>query len=167
MVVVMMRFLAPVVLAAALAPCTAYAAGSDTDSFEVTATVLASCDVTADDLAFGNYDPVGAAHLDAETSLSVTCTNGTAYHVGMSLGSGSGASMSERRMTKSGGSQTLSYVLYQDTQRSVLWGNTGGDRQAGTGDGTPDLIHVYGRVPMQQAAPAGSYSDTIVVTVSW
>lgn len=163
----MLRSLAFVMVASALLPCTAYAAGSDTDSFEVTATVLASCDVTADDLAFGNYDPVAAANLDAETTLSVTCTNGTSYHVGMSLGSGSGASMSERRMTKSGGAQTLSYVLYQDTQRSVLWGNTGSDRMSATGDGTPDLIHVYGRVPMQQSAPSGSYSDTIVVTVSW
>ena len=163
----MLRSLAVLTFAAALTPCAAYAAGSDTDSFEVTATVVASCDVTADDLAFGNYDPVAAANLDADTTLSVTCTNGTAYHVGMSLGSGSGASMSQRRMTKSGGSQTLGYVLYQDTQRSVLWGNTGADRMAATGDGTPDLIHVYGRVPMQQAAPAGSYTDTIVVTVSW
>lgn len=164
----MLRSLAPMVIAAAaLAPCGAFAAGSDTDSFDVTATVLASCDVTAGDLAFGDYDPVAAANLDAETTLSVTCTNGTAYHVGMSLGSGSGATMAQRRMTESGGSQTLNYVLYQDTQRSVLWGNTGADRQAGTGDGTPDTIHVYGRVPMQQAAPVGSYSDTIVVTVSW
>lgn len=167
MVAGMMRFLAPVMMAAALAPCTAYAAGSDTDSFEVTATVLASCDVTADDLEFGDYDPIAAANLDAETALSVTCTNGTSYHVGMSVGSGAGASMATRRMTKTDGPQTLSYVLYQDSQRSVLWGNTGGDRMSATGDGTPDLIHVYGRVPMQQAAPAGDYTDTIVVTVSW
>lgn len=164
----MLRTLAPVVIAmAAFAPCSAFAAGSDTDSFDVTATVLASCDVTAGDLAFGNYDPVAAANLDAETTLSVTCTNGTAYHVAMGLGSGSGSTMAQRRMTKSGGSQTLGYVLYQDNQRSVLWGNTGTDRQAGTGDGTPDTFYVYGRVPMQQAAPAGSYSDTVVVTVSW
>ena len=162
-----MRFLALSIIATALAPCAAHAAGSDTDSFEVTATVLASCDVIADDLTFGDYDPIAAANLDAETTLSVTCTNGTPYHVGMSLGSGSGASMATRRMTKTGGTQTLSYVLYQDTQRSVLWGNTGGDRVDATGDGTPDLIHVYGRVPMQQTAPTGDYTDTIVVTVSW
>lgn len=163
----MLRFLTALMTVAALAPCAAYAAGSDTDSFEVTATVLASCEVTASDLAFGSYDPVAASNLDADTSLSVTCTNGTPYYVGLSLGDGSGASMAQRRMTKSGGAQTLNYVLYQDTQRSVLWGATGADRLAGTGDGTPDTVHVYGRVPMQQAAPTGSYSDTIVVTVSW
>lgn len=163
----MLRSFLPIFLAAALAPCAAYAAGSDTDSFEVSATVLASCDVDASDLTFGNYDPVAASNLDAETTLSVTCTNGTPYYVGMSLGNGSGASMATRRMTKSGGSQTLNYVLYQDTQRSVLWGNTGVDRLSGTGNGSANTLHLYARVPMQQTAPAGAYTDTITVTVSW
>lgn len=163
----MSRSFIPLFLAAALAPCAAYAAGSDTDSFEVRATVLASCDIIATDLAFGNYDPVVASNLDAETTLSVTCTNGTPYYVGMSLGNGSGASMATRRMTKSGGTQTLNYTLYQDTQRSVLWGNTGADRLSGTGNGTANTLHLYGRVPMQQTAPAGAYTDNIVVTVSW
>jgi len=163
----MSRSFIPLFLAAALAPCAAYAAGSDTDSFEVSATVLASCDITATDLSFGNYDPVAAANLDAETTLSVTCTNGTPYYVGMSLGDGSSASMATRRMTKSGGSQTLNYILYQDSQRSILWGNTGVDRLSGTGNGTANTLHLYGRVPMQQTAPAGAYTDNIVVTVSW
>lgn len=163
----MLRFLAPVLVVGALLPCNAYAAGSDTDSFQVTATVLASCDVVASTLAFGNYDPVAASNLDAETTFSVVCTNGTPYNVGMSLGSGAGAAMSERRMTRSGGTQTLDYTLYQDSNRSILWGNTGTDRLAGTGSGTPATIHLYGRVPMQQASPAGAYSDTIVITVSW
>lgn len=163
----MLRTLSLLAFAAALTPCTAFAAGSDTDSFQVTATVLASCEVSAADLAFGSYDPVASSHLDAETQLSVTCTNGTPYHVGLSLGDGSGASMAQRRMTKSGATQTLNYVLYQDDQRSVLWGTTGSDRLAGTGDGTPDEIDIYGRIPMQQAAPSGAYVDTVVVTVSW
>ncbi len=150
-----------------LVPSAAFAAGSDTDSLEVTATVLASCEVNATDLIFGNYDPVAATHVEAQTSLSVTCTNGTPYHVGLSLGDGSGASMANRRMTKDGGSQTLNYVLYKDNQHSVLWGNSGTDRVSATGDGTSDTIDVFGRIPMQQAAPAGDYSDTVVVTVSW
>ncbi|MFN3465404.1 MAG: spore coat U domain-containing protein [Terricaulis sp.] len=163
---VMLRSFLGLAFVAALAPCAAYA-GTDTDSFEVTATVLASCEVSASDLAFGNYDPVSAAHLDADTSLSVTCTNGTPYYVALSLGDGAGATMAQRRMTKSGDTATLNYVLYQDDQRSVLWGDTGADRLSGTGDGTPDTIDVYGRVPMQQSAPAGAYTDTIIVTVSW
>lgn len=163
----MFRFTSIFFAAAVLTPCAAYAAGSDTDSFEVTATVLASCEISASDLAFGNYDPVAASHVDGETQISVNCTNGTSYNVGLSLGGGSGASLATRRMTKENDTETLNYVLYKDENRSVLWGNTGGDRLAGTGDGTADLIDIYGRIPMQQAAPAGDYTDTIVVTVTW
>ena len=148
-----------------LAPSAAFA-GSDTDSFQVTATVLASCDVTASNLTFGNYNPVTASHLDAATTLSVTCTNGTAYNVGLSLGSGTGASTTTRYMKQ--GSDQLGYALYRNAGRTQLWGtNTGTDTLAGTGTGSAATIDVFGRVPMQQAAPAGGYSDTIVVTVSW
>jgi spore coat protein U-like protein len=151
---------------AAMMPTTALA-GSDTDTFEVTATVLASCEVSASDLVFGNYDPIAASNLDADATLSITCTNGTPYHVGLGLGNGSGASLATRQMTRDGDTATLGYALYQDDQRSVLWGETGGDRLAGTGAGTTQSIDVYGRAPMQQSAPAGNYADTIVVTVTW
>lgn len=141
-------------------------AGTDTDSFDVTATVLATCEVSAQDLAFGNYDPVAAAHLDGSAALSVTCTNATSYQVGLSLGDGAGATVAARRMTQ--GANTLSYTLYQDASHTTLWGSTlGGNTLTGVGTGAAATIDVYGRVPMQQAAPAGAYSDTIVVTVTW
>jgi spore coat protein U-like protein len=162
----MSRLLASLAFVSVLAPCSA-SAGSDTDSFEVTATVLASCEISALDLAFGNYDPINASHLDAETTLSVTCTNGTPYHVGLTLGDGAGATMATRNMTRDGDTDTLGYVLYQDNQRSVLWGDTGGDRLGGTGAGTSQTIDIYGRVPMNQPSPAGDYSDTIIVSVTW
>lgn len=141
-------------------------AGSDTDSFQVTATVLASCEVSASDLAFGNYNPVIAAHLDAATTLSVTCTNGTPYEVGLSLGDGTGASVTTRYMKK--GSDQLGYSLYRNAGRTQLWGASGGSETlAGVGTGSAATIDLFGRVQMNQAAPAGAYSDTIVVTVSW
>lgn len=142
------------------------AADTDTDSFTVSATVLAACEVTANDLAFGNYNPVVASHLDAASTLSVRCTSGTGYNVGLSLGDGAGATVAQRRMTQ--GSDTLSYVLYRDSNRTQLWGTTiGADTLSGTGNGAASTIDVYGRVPMQQTAPAGDYEDTIVVTVTW
>jgi spore coat protein U-like protein len=139
-------------------------ADTDTDSFDVTATVLATCDVTAQDLAFGNYNPIAAANLDASTTLSVTCTNGTPYTIGLSLGDGTGASVATRYM-KNGANQ-LSYTLYRDSLRTLLWGQSS-NTLAGTGTGSAASVTVYGRVPMQQAAPAGGYSDIIVVTVEW
>lgn len=158
-------FLASSAIALGLAPMCALAA-DDTDSFVVSADVLATCDVTANDLEFGDYNPIDASHLDAQTTLSVTCTSGTGYHVAMSLGDGSGASMATRYMTYN--SDQLSYTLYQNSQRTTLWGVPGGaNRLAGTGDGMPDTIDVFGRIQMQQAVPAGHYTDTITVTVQW
>ncbi|HVK80654.1 MAG TPA: spore coat protein U domain-containing protein, partial [Verrucomicrobiae bacterium] len=52
----------------------AHAAGTDTDTMDVTATVLDTCDVIAQDLGFGTYNPIAAANLDAATTVSVTCT---------------------------------------------------------------------------------------------
>jgi spore coat protein U-like protein len=141
-------------------------ADDDTDTFTVTATVLASCEISANDLAFGDYDPVAAANLDAATTLSVTCTNGTPYNVALDLGGGAGASTATRYMTSGG--DTLGYTLYRNAGRTQLWGETiGNDTLAGVGAGTPASVDVYGRIPMQQAAPSGDYQDTITVTVTW
>jgi spore coat protein U-like protein len=59
-------------------------------------------------------------------------------------------------------------VLYRDAGRTNLWGDDDGvDTLGGTGTGAPVEIDVFGRVPMQQTAPAGDYADTIIVTVTW
>lgn len=141
-------------------------AGTATDNLAVSATVIASCNVSTSPLAFGNYNPVTATPLDAATSISVTCTNGTTYDVLMNEGGGSGASVGTRKMTSSG--NLLNYSIYRDSNRSNVWGATiGSNVVSGTGTGAAQPIDVYGRVPAQQAAPAGSYTDTVVVTVSY
>lgn len=136
-----------------------------TGSFNVTATVGSTCAVSATNVAFGAYT---ASQLDASGALSVTCTVGTTYAVGLSAGTGTGATVAARRMTGPS-SQTLIYSLYQDALRTTPWGNTGGiDTVAGIGTGTTQTLSVYGRVPAAQlSAGAGSYSDTITVTVSY
>jgi spore coat protein U-like protein len=141
-------------------------AGTATDNLAVSATVIASCNVGANPLAFGNYNPVSATALDAATTISVTCTNGTAYEVSMSAGAGAGASVATRKMSASG--NLLNYSIYRDSNRSNVWGvTTGSNVVTGTGSGAAQPIDVYGRIPAQQAAPAGSYTDTVVVTVTY
>lgn len=152
-------------LGLALAPCAAYAA-TDTDQFQVTATVIAACDVVAQDLPFLNYDPVSSSPLDASATVAVTCTNGTTYNVGLDAGAGSGATVSSRRMTS--GANTLSYSIYTNAARSTVWGATlGVDTVAGTGTGAQQTLTMYGRAPAHQTAPTGSYTDTVTVTVTY
>jgi spore coat protein U-like protein len=157
---------AAALLSAAYALCAPARAGTDTDAMAVTATVVASCDVAANDLNFLNYDPVSGAPVDASTTLEITCTNGAAYVVALDEGTGAGATIAARRMTS--GANTLVYSLYRDAARTTLWGETSGvDTVAGTGSGTQQTLTVYGRAPTAQTAPAGAYADTVTVTVSY
>lgn len=136
-----------------------------TGSFNVTATVGSTCSVSASNVAFGAYT---ASQIDASGAVSVTCTNGTSYAVGLNAGTGTAATVATRRMTGPS-SQTLIYSLYQDSLRTTPWGNTVGiDTVAGTGSGATQTLNVYGRVPAAQlTVGAGSYADTITVTVSY
>jgi spore coat protein U-like protein len=152
-------------LIAILAPWEANAA-TDSDTMTVTATVISSCGVTANDMAFGNYDPVDTSPLDAATTIDVICTNGTPYIVSLDPGIGSGATIAARKM--SSGGDTLTYSLYRDASRTLVWGQTNSvNNVAGAGVGAVQSLNVYGRAPTNQTAPVGSYSDTVTVTVSY
>lgn len=135
--------------------------------FTVSATVADNCDVSADDLNFGTYNPLSATPLTGNTTVHVTCTTGTSYTVGLTAGLGSGATVTTRRMTRTvGGSETLDYSLYQESSYTTVWGDTPGtDTIADTGDGTEQDLPVYGRVTASQNVPVASYNDTITVNV--
>ncbi|MGG7054412.1 Csu type fimbrial protein [Nitrosomonas sp. ANs5] len=137
-----------------------------TTTFSVSATVDTSCLVEATPLAFGNYDPTAASDLDGANTVTVTCTTGTPYTIGLNAGIGDGATVSVRKMTS--GSNTLEYTLYQDASRTTLWGNTiGTDTLGATAVAAPTVHNVYGRVFSGQPAPAGAYADTITVTLDF
>lgn len=136
-------------------------------TMDVSATVVEACIVTATNLAFGNYDPTATSPTDAASSITVTCTPGTSFTVGLNAGIASGATVASRQMAS--GSDRLGYGLYQDAARSVNWGNTPGTDTpaAATAGLTPAALTVYGRVPAQQAVAVGSYTDTVTITVSY
>lgn len=135
-------------------------------TLSVSATVIDSCSVSADVLAFGVIDPLVNADeaTDATASVLVDCSNGTAYQVGLDDGN---ATTTARAMTSDGG--TLDFSLYRDANRTETWGDTfGTDTVAATGTGTTQALTVYGRVPAgQQHVPPGAYADTVTVTVTY
>lgn len=157
------------VLAGAIFSGTLFAATATT-TFTVTATVADSCSVAATDLAFGSITPVDNIDFDSTSTVTVTCSNGTSYNTGLDEGSNSsGSTVSTRRMSDGGAPNYLAYQLYSDSGRSTVWGKTiATDTVTGTGDGTGQVLTVYGRVPAgQQTVPTGSYSDTVTVTVTF
>ncbi len=154
-------FVAVAVLSLTSAP--AFAATATT-SFGVSATVQATCAVSATALGFGNYTP--ATNLDATSTITVTCSNSWPYTVGLDAGQSSGATVTTRKMTN--GTNTLNYTLYSDSGRTTNWGNTDSTNWvSGAGNGSGQPVTVYGRVPSGQYANAVTYNDTIGVTVTY
>lgn len=134
-------------------------------SFTVSANVPATCRVTTSDLSFGSVG-VLAAPQDAFTTLAPTCTNGTAYQIGLNGGLSGATNPTTRRMTK--GAETITYGLYRDVARSQPFGSTLGlDTLTGIGSGLAQTSHVYGRVPAQATPSPGPYADTIQATVTY
>jgi len=143
---------------AGLAAVPAGAANTST-TFTVSATVVATCSVSASNLAFGSY--TGTGNTDQTTTVTVTCGNGTGYSV--ALNDGANASGSTRRMAN--GSNYLAYELYSDSGRTTVWNAAA--PVAGTGNGGAQTLTVYGRIPTGQSVPAGAYTDTVQVTVTY
>ena len=139
-------------------------ASTTTATFGVTATVQASCSISASTLSFGSYNGTAAT---ATSAISVTCTNSTPYNVGLSAGVASGATVAARKMTGPA-SALLSYSMFSDPSRSINWGQSvGSDTVTGTGNGAVQALTVYGQTPSGQYSAPGSYTDTITATITY
>lgn len=144
---------------------TASAATTSTN-MTVTASVVGACNVSTTNLAFGTYNPTSATPLAQTATITTICTNGAPYDIGLSAGTGSGATVTNRLMTS--GANTLSYGLYSDAGHTTNWGDTvGTDTVALTGTGAGQGTTVYGQIPALYPAQAGAYSDTVLVTVTY
>ena len=130
--------------------------------FTATATVSANCSVSAAPMNFGTAG-VLLGNADASSTISVHCTNGVPWQVG--LGNGNHASGNTRRMAGAGG--FVAYELYRDGARTQRWGSAAGTTVLGTGTGGAQSLTAYGRVAAQATPAAGTYTDTIVVSVTY
>jgi len=133
-----------------------------TTSFTVTAVVQATCSLSAIALAFGTYTGVV---LKAQSTLTINCTNTTAYTIGLNAGTSSGSTVTSRLLTGAGGVE-MGYSLFSDAARTVNWGLTT-NTVAGTGSGVAQTIPVYGQMPAGQPVKPGTYNDTITATITY
>jgi spore coat protein U-like protein len=146
-------------------------AATDTAQFQVQIVITESCDiqaVSASNIDFATQARNTGAPVDAQGTLQVNCTSGTPYTIGLNAGANSTsatASANNRRMAN--GTNFVPYGLYRDSGRTLFWGNViGTDTVAGTGNATNQSIPVFGRVPSTNA-PAGTYVDTVIATVTY
>lgn len=155
---------------AAMLASTAGSASAATTSatMSTSATVTANCYVTTTAISFGSLNVLREG-ADGTGTFSVECTNGTGWTAAANAGSGTGATMATRKMTA--GANTLNYTIYKDSARTVVWGDAADASTqtiAGTGTGSAVSTTVYGSIPSgQNTVQAGSYSDTVTVTLTY
>ncbi len=115
-------------------------------------------------------------------TLSTNCTKGDTVTAGTpirwTVGDGShcnqGATANDRAMTDSASPTThyLSYELYTDSGFGTPWstnncGTPPSTSQDSKGVSVTNSISLYGQVPGGQSVPTGTYSDSVVVTLSY
>ncbi len=147
-------------------------AGTATANLSVTADVSANCTISTTALSFGSYDPIvthKSTDLLGTGTVTTTCTNGASVTVTLDQGSNPAAGSTDdvplRQMAN--GSNKLAYFLYSDSGRTTVWGNTSGTGKSDTGTGEASALTIYGKVPKDQNVAAGSYSDTVIATVTF
>jgi len=150
-----------------------------TTSFQVSATVVSGCEINGSLasggealgryglLDFGSHsslsrDTVSTA-IAADAGLTLSCTPGVA--LSMALGAGQHGS-AVRNMQAAGSGALLPYRLYRDAgfsnemQIDQAYAVTFADPEA-------IALPIYGRAVLSGDKPPDTYSDTIVLTLSW
>lgn len=133
-------------------------------TIDVTATVQPSCTIFANDLLFQitNFSKINS--YTGRTTLSLLCTKGTSFSIGLDKGSSAGATITNRRMKNR--TSYLNYSLYRDVGNSLLWGNSQGSTLAGVATGQRQTFTVYAKIPSGQKSEPGKYLDSINVVVN-
>ena len=144
-------------------------------SFNVSATVMNSCTVTAgsaSNIQIGAASGVAAdsGSNSGSSNISVTCANGTSYKIGLSP---SNSSMTGAGVMSGVGANTdkVPYQLRSVSTSGPVWGNTAtasavGNGVAGTGTGVAQSVPVFAVAPSANFTP-DNYTDTVTVIVNY
>ena len=145
---------APLVLAAAL--CAA------------AAPVEGACSVSATPVSFGVYDVFQASPTDSTGTVTYRCGN-TDHHITITISSGSAGTFTPRTLRS--GADTLGYNLFRNAAFTEVWGDGAGATATYFIVNPPNnqdvVLPVYARIPAGQDARAGTYGDSVVVTVEY
>jgi len=149
--------------------CLSEQTGSGVIPITVTAILTNDCTtITAPNISFGSAPLVGSFSSVSQT-INVLCSKGSTYTGGLSNGSYPVGSV--RNMAS--GANRLSYEIYKSTT-SNRWGPGGTERWSSTtssavsADGLTRGFNYTARVlTSQNTPPAGNYSDSVVVDLSF
>lgn len=133
-------------------------------TIDVTATVQPSCTIFANDLLFEITNFNKKNSYIGKTTLSLLCTKGTSFSIGLDKGSAPGATIINRKMKNR--ASYLNYSLYRDNGNNLVWGNSQGNTLTGIATGERQTFTLYAKIPAGQISAPGKYLDSINVVVN-
>jgi len=127
----------------------------------------ATCTVTAQPIAYGNYNPFSTSPLNRTGRITVIC-NGKGT-LTAALSSGQSGSYNPRYMISGTTSDQLNYNLYTTAARVIIFGDgTGGTQTVSRNFKNNTVrIRIYGQIPALENIVPGSYTDSIFATVTF
>jgi spore coat protein U-like protein len=118
---------------------------------------------------FGLYDVFNSAPTDSIGSITYKCTDVGQSIITIDLDRGNSSTYNPRQMLQ--GSEALNYNLYLDGARTVIWGDgTSGTSRYGPlnpPDNVDVTLSIHGRLSARQNVRAGTYRDTIRITINF
>ncbi|WDU64353.1 spore coat U domain-containing protein [Pseudomonas poae] len=137
-------------------------------SFQVSASIIAGCNVastTYGNLNYGSYSALSTNTVSAglTSALQVQCTPGVT--LSMSVDGGKNSS-SGRRLKLNTGTATVAYQLFSDAGLSQVIG-IGQSVNVAYSNANNITLPIYGRVVLPGNQPAGTYSDVLQVQLTF
>ena len=143
-------------------------AGTAVSDIMISASVPNSCTISTTGLNFGSYNQTSGTSVTG--TVTTNCTSGASAVITLNQGvfyaSGSSDTAPSRRLYN-GSADYLSYTLYQNSEKTTIWGNSTDTGVTVTGNGSNKSTSVYGVIPAGQTVPAGPYGDYVVATVTY
>lgn len=136
------------------------AAGSNTATLTVKATVETGCTISGEVLDFGTY--VSGQSGDATGYATLKIRNCNGMHVTVAISGGSSQDPLNRHMTNQDGKQ-LAYQIYKSPGKQEPWIAP----MSTPISGDPAEVPIYGAIPGGQTVPPGVYEDRLTVTVNF
>ncbi|MDP1718145.1 MAG: spore coat U domain-containing protein [Burkholderiales bacterium] len=129
--------------------------------------LAANCSFTSvTAISFGSYNVFAASPNDSGVgTIQINCIGGEANML-VTLSTGQSGNYAARLMNS--GADLLTYNLYTNAARNVIWGDgTGGSSTMAADRNSTTTLSIFGRIPGGQDAAVGTYSDFIIATVNF
>jgi spore coat protein U-like protein len=135
------------------------------------------CTGSSTSMSLGTYIGDTATPVDSIGMFSLNCTRAGGPQnitINMAIGpSGNNGSIANRVLRSASWPDLLQYNLYRDAARLSVWGQTAGVDTMAAAVSVPNngsqvaSFTIYGRMPGLQDVHAGTYGDTLSVTIDY